>query len=96
MTRLCLIVLSVLLSWGAPAYADITGKPQVIDGDMMDDRDIWRSAKLLVDKYGEDAAEPHTLSRVHLAQREVDRLDTSNFVIGRVARRLEIWHIHAP
>jgi hypothetical protein len=31
-----LIVLSVLLAWGAPAFADISGKPRVIDGDTIE------------------------------------------------------------
>ncbi len=36
MIKLRLIVLSALLAWGAPAFADITGKPRVIDGDTID------------------------------------------------------------
>ena len=31
-----LILLSVLLAWAAPAFADITGKPRVIDGDTIE------------------------------------------------------------
>jgi endonuclease YncB( thermonuclease family) len=35
-TKLRLIVLSALLAWGAPAFAEITGKPRVIDGDTIE------------------------------------------------------------
>ena len=35
-TNLRLIVLSILLAWGTPAFADITGKPRIIDGDTID------------------------------------------------------------
>ena len=31
-----LVVLSVLLAWGSPAFADITGKPRVIHGDTIE------------------------------------------------------------
>jgi endonuclease YncB( thermonuclease family) len=36
MTALRLIVLSVLLALGSPAFAEITGKPRVIDGDTIE------------------------------------------------------------
>ena len=36
LTALPLVGLSVLLAWGAPALADIIGKPRVIDGDTIE------------------------------------------------------------
>ena len=36
MIKLRLIVLSVLLAWASPAFAEITGKPRVIDGDTIE------------------------------------------------------------
>ena len=36
MTALRLIVLSVLLAWASSVFADIAGKPRVIDGDTIE------------------------------------------------------------